>query len=240
MCYNNFDNLAFERLFKYFDQDINSKRINILKNKDYDKENRISIYQTPFNSIIFTCSSFYEKIVKKIKINDFNKKISMDQLKDIFDNQNFTDEQNTHCLFLNPESHKTVSPPKDYKIREIDKSFKDKFNELKKECSKDDLKEAQVSINDDYIVGCFHNNKLVAAASYWFWGQGLADIGVITHPEFRKKGLSKATISYLTLQGIELDRINIYRHAADNKASKRLALAMNFQEKMIIETTKLL
>ncbi|MDZ7671822.1 MAG: GNAT family N-acetyltransferase [Halanaerobiales bacterium] len=164
----------------------------------------------------------------------------MDQLKDLFNNHNFTDEPNTHCLFLNPESHETVNPPKDYKIRKIDKSFKNKFNELKKECSKDDLEEAQVSLDDDYIVGCFYNNKLISAASYWFWGEGLADIGVITHPEFRKNGLAKAIISYLTLKGIELNRINIYRHAADNKASKRLALAMNFQEKMIIETTKLI
>ncbi|MGM0445849.1 MAG: GNAT family N-acetyltransferase [Bacillota bacterium] len=240
MCYNNFDNIVFERLFKYFDHDIDRDKINIVKNEDYDEESRISIYQTPFNSIIFTCTSFYENMVEKIKIDDFNKKISMDQLKNTFDNQSFTDEQNTHCLFLNPESHEIVSSPKDCIIKEIDKRFKDKFNELKKECSKDDLEEAQVSIDDDYVVGCFYDNKLIAAASYWYWGEGLADIGVITHPNFRKKGLAKSTISYLALQGIELDRINIFRHAADNKASKRLALAMKFQEKMIIETTKLI
>jgi len=235
---SDFKSIVFNNYFDYLDQDIIRDKINIIKNKDYDKENRISVYQTPFNSIIFSCSIFYEKLNNNIKITD--KIISIKQLKNKFNNQGFTEETNTHCLFLNPENHKRVNPPKDYIIKDIDEKFEAEFNELKTDCSKEDLDEAQVSLSDDYIVGCFYEKKLVALASYWFWGEKLADIGIITHPKYRNNHLAKATLSYLSLQGIKNDRINIYRHAADNEASKRLALAMNFKEEMFIETTKLL
>jgi|AntRauTorcE11898_2_1112593.scaffolds.fasta_scaffold18387_3 hypothetical protein len=235
---SDFESLVFNNLFEYFDQDIIRDKINIIKKKDYDKDNRISIYQTPFNSIIFSCSKFYKNLNRKIDLGD--KKISIDQLKGEFNNQGFSKETNTHCLFLNPENQKRVNPPKDYIIKEIDEKFEAEFNELKTDCSKQDLNEAQVSLSDDYIVGCFYEKKLVAVASYWYWGDNLADIGIITHPKYRNNYLAKASLSYLSLQGIKNDRINIYRYAADNKASKRLALAINFEEKMFIETTKLL
>ena len=233
----NFENQVFNRLFDYFGQKINKDKINIIKKEKYDKENRISIYQTPFNSIIFSCSSFYKLINKKI--NESDNKISLNKIKSKFDNHNFTKETNTHCLFLDPEDHKVVNPPKGYEIKVIDKKFETGFNKFKIECSKEDLNEAQVSLSDDYIVGCFYDKNLVAVVSYWYWGDNLADIGIITHPRYRKNNLAKATLSYLTLKGIKMDKINIYRHASDNESSKILALSMNFKEEMFIETTKL-
>src|SRR6056297_757082 len=233
---SNFISRVLNNFFDYFGQDVRRDKINIIKKKDYNKDNRISIYQTPFNSIIFSCSTFYKNLNRKINLS--YKKISIDQLKGEFNNQGFSKETNTHCLFLNPENHKRVNPPKDYIIKEIDEKFEAEFNELKTDCSKEDLDEAQVSLSEDYIVGCFYEKKLVAVASYWYWGDKLADIGIITHAKYRNNYLAKAALSYLSLQGINMDRINIYRHGENNIASKNLASAMNFEEKMFIETTK--
>lgn len=90
------------------------------------------------------------------------------------------------------------------------------------------------------MVGCFDKDKLVSIDSYWFWGDGLADIGIVTYPDYREKGIGKALISYLCNYGFKLDRINVYRHNEKNLASRNLALSLNFEQKMTIETTKIL
>ena len=237
---NKFDKDVFNRLFACYDSDINPNLINVLENKEYNKDNRLSIYQTPFNSIIFASSSTYKIIKKKIKQNIEGRKIYLDDLKSILEYNNYDDGDNTICLFLNPENHINISPPNNFKIRILNEDDKNSYTEFKKETPSSDLKEGQVSIEDPIVVGCFDKEQLVSIASYWFWGKGLADIGVITHPDYRKKSIGKALISKLCNYGFELDRINVYRHNEKNIASHNLALTLNFEQKMVIETTKIL
>lgn len=234
-----FEKEIFNRLFEYFNQKTNLDRINILINDEYDKQKRITIYQTPFNSIIFTYSFLYKEIKNVIdKIN--NKKISISKLKAVLKDHSFSEEIDTHCLFLNPKRFKSIDTPLNFQIKQINKNNEDQFIKLKKSCSKHDLEQAQVSIEDPYILGCFNQDKLISAASYWYWGEGLADIGVITDPEYRKMGIGKAIISNLSQHGININKINLYRHDANNTASRKLALSLNFEEKMIIETCRII
>jgi len=125
-------------------------------------------------------------------------------------------------------------------MRTLTKEDKIRFDEFRKDTPSADLQEGQLSIEDPVIVGCFDKDKLVSVASYWFWGDGLADIGVVTHPDYRQNGIGKALISNLCNFGFELDRINVYRHNQNNLASRNLALSLNFKQKLIIETTKIL
>ncbi|MCF8008481.1 MAG: GNAT family N-acetyltransferase [Halanaerobiales bacterium] len=236
---NNVEKEIFNRLFAYFNQNINPEEINILINDEYAKKKRITIYQTQFNSIIFTDISLYKEIKNEIdKIN--NNKISISELKAVLSDHSFTKDSDTHCLFLNPERFKKIDTPLDYQIKEINKNNKEQMIKLKKRCSKYDLEQAQVSLKDPYILGCFNKNELISVASYWYWGEGLADIGIITHPEYRKMGIGKAIISNLCEQGININRINLYRHDENNTVSRKLGLSLNFEEKMIIETCRII
>ncbi|HKL12542.1 MAG TPA: GNAT family N-acetyltransferase [Halanaerobiales bacterium] len=237
---NEVDKDFFLRFFNYYDNQIAPDQINVLKNEDYNDTNRISIYQTPFNSIIFTASTFYNQIKDKIKKNDFGKKISLYSLKNLIDNNKFKDGDQTVFLYLNPNNHLEINAPNNFNIRKLTKKDKKAFLKFKEECSQADLNEGQISFDDPIVVGCFSKDKLTAAASYWFWGKGLADIGVVVHPDFRKLGIGKATISKLAVYGHELNRINVYRHNKLNKASHNLALSLNFEKKMIIEPTRVL
>lgn len=237
---NKFDKNIFNRLFAYYDNNINPKLINVLENKEYNKDNRLTIYQTPFNSIIFASSYTYKVIKEKIKQNIGKRKIYLDDLKSLLDYNNYNDEDNTLCLFLNPENKISINPPRDLKMKTLTEDHKKSFIEFKKETASADLEEGQVSIEDPVVVGCFDKDKLVSVASYWFWGDGLADIGIVTHPDYRQKGIGKALISNLCDYGFELDRINVYRHNEKNLASRNLALSLNFEQKLIIETTKIL
>ena len=47
------------------------------------------------------------------------------------------------------------------------------------------------------IYGLFHNGQLMAYASHPYWGEIIADIGVLIHPDYRSRGLGKAVVSLL-------------------------------------------
>lgn len=129
---NKFDKDVFNRLFACYDSDINPNTINVLENKEYNNDNRLSIYQTPFNSIIFASSSTYKIIKKKIKQNIEERKIDLDDLKSLLDYKNYNDENNTICLFLKPENHISISPPKNLKMRTLTEKIKKALLNLKK------------------------------------------------------------------------------------------------------------
>ncbi len=237
---NKFEKVFFKRLFNYYDNEIEPDKLNIIENKEYDKEKRVSIYQTPFNSIIFAATPIYKHIKNIIDTEKADSSLSMVALQELTDYNNFQDEDKTICLGLNPNNYLEVESPRNFEIRKLGEKDKKAFLEFKEECPQEDLEEGQVSFADPIVIGCFDGKRITAAASYWFWGNGLADIGVVVQPEYRKKGIGRAIISRLAGYGLELDRINVYRHNALNSASHNLALSLNFEEKMVIDSTRVL
>lgn len=64
------------------------------------------------------------------------------------------------------------------------------FAEFTAQAPEDDLDEAFVELDHWLVVGTFSGEKLVSAASMYPWGETLlADLGVITLPEHRGRGL---------------------------------------------------
>jgi len=243
MSYNDLDNFEqkfFKRLFNYYGNDIELDKINVFENEKYYEDNRIQLYQTPFNSIIYAASPIYKNLNEKITNRDLSNKISLEELKGIIDYKEFADEDSTICLYLNPKQHSEVKPPPGFKVQKLQKQHKQAFEDFKAVCSTADLSEGQISFEDPLVVGCFDQNKVIGTASYWFWGQGLADIGIVVHPSYRKLGVARALLSKLSGLGIELNRINLYRYNENNKASQNLARSLNFQHMMVIKPTRVL
>jgi ribosomal protein S18 acetylase RimI-like enzyme len=243
MKYNDLDKFEqklFKRLFEYYGNEIEKDRINVFENEKYNEDNRIQLYQTPFNTIIYAASPIYKNLKEKLKNEDLSSKISLEKLKEITDYKEIADEDSTICLYLNPKQHLEVKPPTGFNVQELKEKHKKQFEDFKTDCSEADLSEGQISFADPIVVGCFDQDKIIGAASYWFWGQGLSDIGIVVHPSYRKLGVARALLSKLTGLGIELDRFNIYRHNQKNVASQNLAHSLNFQYMMTIKPIRVL
>ncbi|MTI69197.1 MAG: GNAT family N-acetyltransferase [Firmicutes bacterium] len=210
------------------------KNIELVKREKNEESKRVTIYQMKENSLIATAPSLYDAI-KKFKDNHLSSKISIDELKNYIKLNNHKIRDKTIYMFLNPDDYKDILVKDGYKISKIDKGYKNEFNEFKKDCSKEDLEEGLVSVEDEVVYGCFYDDKLVGAASYWFWGEKLADIGVVIHPNHRKLGLGKALVTKLCDWGIKNGKINLYRHNERNKKSHKLALSLNFKQHIIVE-----
>ena len=211
----------------------------ILSNNNCEEKKEVKIYQMKFNSIIVTAPSLYDDINKEINNIGKDLRVYIEQLKDSLKLDKHKVENKTIYLFLNPNYYKELSFKSEYTIFRIDKEYKKEFEEFESECSKKDLDEGLVSIEDPVVFGCFHKNRLIGVTSYWFWGDNLADIGVVIHPEYRQQGIGKVLVSKLCNWGIKNKKINLYRHNEMNKRSHQLALSLNFKEYLFVEEMKL-
>jgi GNAT superfamily N-acetyltransferase len=87
-----------------------------------------------------------------------------------------------------------------------------------------DVEEAYVELDHWLVVGTFVDDRLVSAASMYPWGAaGLADIGVLTLPAFRGRGLGRATVRAAAAAAITAGREPQYRCQTSNDPSVRLA-----------------
>ncbi len=93
----------------------------------------------------------------------------------------------------------------------------------------DDLDEAFVELDHWLAYGTFVDGELVAAASAYPWaGSLLADIGVITLPASRGRGLGRDTVRAISAAARALGYEPQYRCQLDNAASVALAETAGF------------
>lgn len=92
-----------------------------------------------------------------------------------------------------------------------------------------DLDEAFVELDHWLVFGTFVDGRLAAAASMYPWDDTrLADLGVITLPDFRGRGLGRATVRAISAQAIENGYEPQYRCQFDNTGSIALARSAGF------------
>jgi len=114
-------------------------------------------------------------------------------------------------------------------LRVLTRKDKRALELMKTTCSEPELAHGQVAIDDDLVVGVFKGEELVGAASLWFWGDHIADIGVITGPNHRNTGAASAVVAEISNRALAMGRTPIFRCDDDNIASVKLALALGFE-----------
>ena len=93
----------------------------------------------------------------------------------------------------------------------------------------DDLDEAFVELDHWLVVGTFVDGRLASAASMYPWRDTrLADLGVLTLPEFRGRGLARSTVRAISALALERGYEPQYRCQLDNAGSVALAESAGF------------
>ncbi|WP_295844918.1 GNAT family N-acetyltransferase [uncultured Microbacterium sp.] len=136
-----------------------------------------------------------------------------------------------HLFYLPVEEHANVTasePGAD--TRHLTADDAEAFAALAAAAPEDDLDEAFVEIDHWLVFGTFVDGRLAAAASMYPWsGTRLADLGVITLPEFRGRGLARSTVLAMAADALERGYEPQYRCQLDNAPSVALALASGFR-----------
>jgi len=113
--------------------------------------------------------------------------------------------------------------------RQLTSDDEDAFGAFATAAPEDDLDEAFVELEHWLVFGTFVDGRLVAAASMYPWSDTqLADLGVITLPEYRGHGLARATVRAISDAAIGAGYEPQYRCQLDNAASIALARSAGF------------
>jgi RimJ/RimL family protein N-acetyltransferase len=98
------------------------------------------------------------------------------------------------------------------------------FTEFESSASEQDLDAAYVELDHWAVFGAFAQGRLVCAASMYPWGNArIADLGILTLPEFRGRGHARAVVRALCRHAADQGYQPQYRCQLDNEASAALA-----------------
>ncbi|MCM3501525.1 GNAT family N-acetyltransferase [Microbacterium sp. P26] len=136
-----------------------------------------------------------------------------------------------HLFYLPVEEQAAVlAETADGNTRRLTGDDADAFTVLAAAAPENELDEAFVELDHWLVFGTFVEGRLAAAASMYPWqGTRLADLGVITLPEYRGRGLARATVLAMAAEALEQGYEPQYRCQLDNAPSVALALASGFR-----------
>ncbi len=113
--------------------------------------------------------------------------------------------------------------------RQLTTDDEDAFARFAGEAPEADMGEAFVELDHWLVFGTFVDGRLVAAASMYPWRDSrLGDLGVITLPDYRGRGLGRVTVRAMSARAIEMGYEPQYRCQIDNAPSVALARAAGF------------
>ncbi|MFW5697877.1 MAG: GNAT family N-acetyltransferase [Fimbriimonadaceae bacterium] len=127
--------------------------------------------------------------------------------------------------YVRPEKLARQSDPR---IRKLTATDSEAFNAFAARIRVLELEEAQVALDDPLVLGVYED-ALIAVASLQHHGDHIADIGVLTSPEARGKGLGKMVAGAAAWWALTEGRIPQYRFKQTNYASRGVAESLCFQ-----------
>jgi GNAT superfamily N-acetyltransferase len=115
-------------------------------------------------------------------------------------------------------------------VRRLTAEDAELFKAFEASATEQDLDDAYVELDHWRVFGALVEGKLVAAASMYPWDNSkIADMGVLTLPEYRGQGHGKAVVQALAKHAYELGYEPQYRHQSHNLSSKGVALGCGFE-----------
>ncbi|WP_042479429.1 GNAT family N-acetyltransferase [Bacillus ndiopicus] len=111
-------------------------------------------------------------------------------------------------------------------IRQLNEQDAKVFSEFEGSASEQDLDDAYVELDHWTVFGSFAEERLACASSMYPWGSSkLADLGVLTLPQFRGQGHARKVVRAISQYAYGKGYEPQYRCQLDNTASVSLAKA---------------
>lgn len=112
-------------------------------------------------------------------------------------------------------------------VRQLGPEDSRAFDAFMAQAPAQDQDDAFVELAHWVVFGAFANGELLAAASMYPWGgAAIADMGVLTLPHARGRGLARCLVQAMDRHAQALGHVLQYRCQHDNTASKALAGAV--------------
>ena len=126
--------------------------------------------------------------------------------------------------------HAYEGPEHVYVLPKVDKRRSLVFERLKISCDETEWSHSGIDEASEHIAVQFLGDEIVSAASYEKWGDKLAHIGVITHPQFRNRGYAKNVLASITGFVHRQGFIPQYRTLSANTPAVKAAVQCGYEE----------
>jgi GNAT superfamily N-acetyltransferase len=104
------------------------------------------------------------------------------------------------------------------------------LDRLAKACGVADWEECGRSGWTSPVYGRFFGGEIAAVGGYDVWGEKLAHVGIVTHPEQRRRGHGRAVVSAVAGHALRSGLIAQYRALKSNTPSLAVARVLGFQK----------
>lgn len=172
---------------------------------------------------------FYFQILNNlVKSLPAGTSISGGHIQEAWNKESIQSHTHGKTYYLHPSDLPPYLPPEPFSLRKLTTEDAKIMSVLHQANTPEDVEEGYVEVTHQIAFGCFHNGQLVAASS-GYERTGFLDIGVLTHPNFRRKGLGKAVVGALCNWANEKHIIAQYRHDILNVSSQNVVESLNFK-----------
>ena len=118
--------------------------------------------------------------------------------------------------------------PRASEARLLTKQDEESLHKLQAACDEEQWEHSDIEIGCEPIWGCYADGLLVAAATYRTEA-GAAFSGLITHPQFRRRGFGKAVLSQATEHGLNSNLLMLYQTLVANKPAMAAAQSLGYK-----------
>lgn len=189
---------------------------------------KVDVFHLPSLTVVRVDPAWEEALREVVKEEGGERPLSLADLNLMIDGAWLEAEETTLIFHLYPADLRPAPPADPYRVRRLNENDAEAMAALLADAPEDEAAEADIGVDHDVAFGCFRDGMLAAGAS-GFRLAGFMDVGVLTHPDFRRQGLGKTAVASLCQWEIAQDELLLYRCRAGNEGSRRLGESLGFR-----------
>lgn len=228
---NTFENIIYKNWTNYFGcpaETVQQHGTTLLPENKYDGDKIIALWYIGKHTFVQLDPAYHPKLNQLVKGLPPGTSLVGEQIMAAWGKEAMLSRDFGLMHYLFPQDLPYYLPAPPFSLRQLGEADADAMSELHAANTPEDVDEGYVEVSHEIAYGSFQGGQLVAAAS-GYERTGFLDVGVLTHPGFRKKGLAKAVVGALCDWANRHGRIAQYRHNVLNLDSQRVAKSLNFQ-----------
>ena len=168
----------------------------LLPESKYEGEKIIALWHIGKHAFVQLDPGVFPRLDELVKSLPENTSLLGEHVQTAWGDEAISSRDTGLTYYLFPADLPDYLPPEPFTLRPLTEADAEYMSALNAANTPEDVDEAYVEVTHQVAFGCFHGEVLVAAAS-GYERTGFLDLGVLTHPGYRKKGLGKAVVGAL-------------------------------------------
>lgn len=228
---NTFEQLIYKNWTGYFGCPLDVAQLHgttLLPESKYEGDKVIALWYIGKHTFVQLDPTYYERLEQLVQKLPTDRSLTGEHIESAWGKDAIQMQDVGLTYYLLPQELPSYQPAAPFLIRPLNEADADAMSKLHAANTPEDVDEGFVEVTHQAVFGCFMGEQLVAAAS-GYERTGFLDIGVLTHPSFRKQGLGKAVVGALCEWAAQNEMIAQYRHNILNIGSQQVARSLNFR-----------